>query len=440
MKIQRKSLPGSVISLEIEESVENVAKYRSQVLKDLKKNADIKWFRKGADIPETVIVKHFWEDQITRMTVDTAIDKLFQKALREEKIIPVAQAEIKEVPSQSPLKFTVEIETLPEVEVEDSYKKISVDKTKVSVSAAEVQNALDDIQTRFTKHEPVTDEKYKAKMWDRVTIDTDWYDESWVLLEATTMKSYPLVLWSNILVPWFEGQLVWAKVWEKLELDIPFPKDYHNADFAGKNTKFNVEVLAIESAQKPEFTPEFIQQLRGKELDLAGFKKLVKEEIAGTKEANARMKDEEKLIEELLKISKVDVGPKLLAANTQRVYGEIKENLARDEIKIGDYLESLKMSEEQYLETNVQPVALKRLQWELILSKLKEKMDVVVSDADMKKEIDTMSAKFENPEVLKRLKEMYKKDTKQYNELKDRLTFTKIIESFLKEKKPAAKK
>jgi FKBP-type peptidyl-prolyl cis-trans isomerase (trigger factor) len=46
MKIERKSLPKSLISLTIEESVEAVAKYRKNVIKYLSTNAEIKGFRK----------------------------------------------------------------------------------------------------------------------------------------------------------------------------------------------------------------------------------------------------------------------------------------------------------------------------------------------------------------------------------------------------------
>ena len=435
MKIERKNLPNSTIGLTIEETAENIAKHRNGVMKYLTKNADIKGFRKGANIPENVIKKHYGEEQIMNMVVEAAIDELFKKALREEKIVPVAQAEIKEVVSQSPLKFNVEIEVLPEVEIDDKYKKVKIDKTPVDVKADEVQAALDDIQTRFTQFGKSDDAKYKAKLGDRVTIDTDGFDHKWVLLEATSMKSYPLVLGSNMLVPGFEEKMVWATLGADLDLDITFPKDYHNANFAGKKTVFKVKVLTIETAVKPEFTEEFIKQLRGKDLDLAGFKKLVKEEITETKTMNARMADEEKLITELLTLSKVEVGPKLLDANTERVYGEIKENLAKDEVKVSDYLDSLKLTEEQYKKQNVEPTALKRLQGELILSKLREKMKIDLSDADMQKEIDKISSRFDNPEVLERLKDMYKDGTKQFEELKNRLTFTKIIESFLVEKK-----
>jgi FKBP-type peptidyl-prolyl cis-trans isomerase (trigger factor) len=98
------------------------------------------------------------------MTVEQAIDDLFKKALRQEKIVPVAQADIKEVVSQSPLKFILEIEVLPEVTIDEQYKKIKIDKTPVSVSVGEVDAALNDIQTRFTQFVNSEDPKYKAAM------------------------------------------------------------------------------------------------------------------------------------------------------------------------------------------------------------------------------------------------------------------------------------
>jgi hypothetical protein len=46
MKIERKNLPNATISLTIEESAENIAKHRKDIIKYLTKNADIKGFRK----------------------------------------------------------------------------------------------------------------------------------------------------------------------------------------------------------------------------------------------------------------------------------------------------------------------------------------------------------------------------------------------------------
>jgi FKBP-type peptidyl-prolyl cis-trans isomerase (trigger factor) len=98
------------------------------------------------------------------MTVDFAIDDLYKKALMQEKIVPVAQGEIKEIISQSPLKIKMHVEVLPKVEIDDKYKKIKLKKKKVNVTADEVKQALADIEKRFTKFEEVTDKRSKAAM------------------------------------------------------------------------------------------------------------------------------------------------------------------------------------------------------------------------------------------------------------------------------------
>ncbi|MDQ7023891.1 MAG: hypothetical protein Q9M97_10510 [Candidatus Gracilibacteria bacterium] len=85
-----------------------------------------------------------------------------------------------------------------------------------------------------------------------------------------------------------------------------------------------------------------------------------------------------------------------------------------------------------YKETNVKPVALKRLQGELILHKLSkmEPKRSEVSDKQMKDEIIKIKASFSNPEVLERLEKLYIEGSNYYNELRTRMSFRNMIESF----------
>lgn len=59
MKVERKDLPKSIVELTIEESVEAVAKYRTKAIAYLAEHAEVKGFRKGTKIPESVIVKQY---------------------------------------------------------------------------------------------------------------------------------------------------------------------------------------------------------------------------------------------------------------------------------------------------------------------------------------------------------------------------------------------
>ena len=431
MKIERKNLPKSVVELIIEVDTKNVAKYRKQAVAYLTKNADIQGFRKG-HVSEAVVVKHYGEDYIAQMTVDFAIDKVYKEALKKENLLPVAQGEIKEVISQNPMKIRMAVEVFPTIEIDDKYKKISLKKKVVTVEAKEVKAALDDIQKRFTTFAENTDKKAKVEQGDRVTITTQGFDDKGKELANTNMQAYPLVIGSKMMVPGFEEGLIGTKIGDNLDLPINFPKDYHNSEFAGLKTTFKVAIDKLEKFETPEFTPKFIKDLRGKDLDLKGFKELIKSEILDTKESNARMEEESELIEELVKITKMEIGDKMLEEQIKKVFEEIKQNMAQDNVKMADYLESLKMDEDTYKETNVKPVALKRLQGELILSKLSElePKKAEVTDKDMDAEITKIKAWFDNPEVLERLEKLYTPENNYYQELKTRLGFRNLIESF----------
>lgn len=428
MKIEKNLLPDSVVELIVEEETQNIAKYRKFAIQYLEKSADIKGFRKWVKIPENVLIRKFGEEYISKVTIDFAIDWIYREAIRTEKLVPVAEGEIKEIISESPLKLVIHIEVLPSVEIDSKYKEIKLKKQKIEVSENEVKEALGQIETKFTKFEEA-ENWYEAKMWDKVTINTQGF-ENWKELENTNMIEYPIVLWSNILVPWFEEHIVWAKKDDNLDFPVHFPEDYHNADFANKKTNFKVKVIKIEKSVKPEFTPEFIEQLRWKKLDFNGFKELIKEEITETKVSNSRIDQEMKLIEELLKITKIEIGKKLLKNQTEKVFAEIKENITKDGLKVSDYLESLRMDEETYKENNVKPIALKRLQWELILHKLDELEKIEISEEEMTKEIDNILARFGSEDVLSRLKELYLPNSKYYEELKQRIRYRNIIDMF----------
>ena len=429
MNSQIQKLEKSIVEITIEETAENIAKFRQKAIKKIKANADIKGFRKWVNVPDEIIAKQFGEDYILNITVDEALNVLYAQALTSNNLVPVSQWEIKEIISQSPLKIVMSVEVLPEVEVDKKYKKIKLTKTPFDVTDAEVEANLEQIQTKFAKFEEANSD-YEAKMWDKLYITTQGYDLKGKELENTNMQDYPLVLGSKLLVPGFEDGLVGKKTWEEVELKIEFPKDYHNEDFKGKKTKFKVNISKIETSIKPEFTPEFIKDLRGKELDLDGFKALVKSELLETKEMNARMEDENKLIEELLKVTKLDFGDNILKNQIWKVFDEIKENIAQSGAKVHDYISSLGLDEAWYIEQYVKPVAVKRLQAELILHKLWELENVEVSDEEAKTEIEKILARFGSSDVVERLKELYVPWTKYYNELIQRVSYRKLIDTF----------
>jgi len=327
MKSSISLLPKSKVELTLEETTENIAKYRKKAIAKLRKSVKIPGFRPGSTIPDDILIKHVGSDRIENEMIEEALQKMYTDALQEHNIRPLARGELVNILSQDPLKVIMHVEVIPTVTLKDGYRKISLPKTTAEVSDQEVDEALRDIQIRFTRHEK-TDEEYSVQMGDKVTIDTTGYDTKGNELDGTQMESYPLVVGSGIMVPGFEEGLVGKQLGE-FELPVTFPKDYHNEDFAGMKTKFIITITQIEKAVVPEFTPEFIKDLRGKDLDLKEFRELIRQEIFDDKDSKIRSEEEQKLIAELMPYSDLDVGDAMLAAQTDIVYKEIKENITR---------------------------------------------------------------------------------------------------------------
>jgi FKBP-type peptidyl-prolyl cis-trans isomerase (trigger factor) len=126
--------------------VEAVAKYRTQALKELGKDAKLAGFRPG-HIPENVLVQHIGEAAVMRETANAAIGEEIPLLLATEKIPAIAtpQVTITKLAPGNPIEFTALIQVLPTVTLPD-YKKIAkklnAKAIEVTVSDEEVSDTM----------------------------------------------------------------------------------------------------------------------------------------------------------------------------------------------------------------------------------------------------------------------------------------------------------
>ncbi len=85
MQISLEKKKPYLIEMTLKESGATFEKEYQKVLKDVQKNGSVKGFKKGAEIPEKVIVREFGKEVLERQTLDNIIEKLYPKALAKEK-------------------------------------------------------------------------------------------------------------------------------------------------------------------------------------------------------------------------------------------------------------------------------------------------------------------------------------------------------------------
>gem|GEM_PF-805676 len=171
MKSSITLLPKSKVEITLEETKENIAKYRKKAIAQLRQEVKIPGFRPGVEVPEAIFLKHVGEDRIATMTIDKALQKIYTQALQDHQLRPLTAGELVEIVSQDPLKVIMHVEVVPTVTLKDGYRSIQLEKTTVEVSDEEVDAALREIQVRFTRYQK-TDSEYSVQMGDKVVIDT----------------------------------------------------------------------------------------------------------------------------------------------------------------------------------------------------------------------------------------------------------------------------
>lgn len=440
MQTSSKKINAYMVELTIKENTKEVEKAREEAIDLIRKNANIKGFRKGAHIPEDVIIKEYGEDMIRERAVNMLLDKIYQKALQKEGIVPVSAGAVKEVKSESPLEVVLEVEILPTPLIDEKkMKKIKVKKTAVKVEEDEVTSTIAEIEKRFTHYHDAgahAEDGFDAsavaiEKGDRVTIDTQGFEKKDAsAIPETKVAAFPLVIGSGSFIPGFEDKMIGKKVGEVVEFDITFPADYHAPEFKNRKVFFMTTIFRIEKAHKPTWDEDFIEKLRGVRTDFEGFKELLRKEIQGEKEYQARAKDEHNLLTELMKITELEVGPSLIESEVARVWDEQKHNIESQGYKMSDYLAHAKKDEGMYKEEVVKPEAIRRVKAELILKQVREMLGIESDETEVQAEVEKVISQYSNQDVITRLRAKLIPGDAYYEDIKNRVTYRKVVDSF----------
>ncbi|MBN1327402.1 MAG: trigger factor family protein, partial [Candidatus Cloacimonetes bacterium] len=93
MKITSEKIENAQVKLNIEVDSGEVAKYMDKAYRELVAKVNVPGFRKGKT-PRSVLEKHIGKDALMQEAIEHLIPDAYRKALEDENIEPIAQAEI----------------------------------------------------------------------------------------------------------------------------------------------------------------------------------------------------------------------------------------------------------------------------------------------------------------------------------------------------------
>lgn len=399
-------------SIEVEASVEDVAKAFQQVTKRYTKLARIPGFRAGK-VPPSLIKSRFAKE-VRQEVLESLVSDRFRKALQEQNIQPVSQPQISELllAEGAPLKFKATFEVLPEINI-DGYDSLKVERPDAKLEEGEFDAELANVLDHHATVEPVEE--------DRAITEGDWAEigftgklqelaqvvgedglESKSESQPITGEDVLIEIGGKNTLQAFNDALRGAKVGQELSFEAAYPAEFGDARLAGQTVSYDVTVKAIKKKTFPERDEEFAKQL-GPYSDWNDFETKLRERVTNRKKEALESHARDKMLDELVAKYQFPVPETFVQ---QQVDARLERGL-RALAQQGMSSDAMRQLDFGRLREAQRDQAVTEVKVSLILDKVAEREHIEVTDEDLERELLMLSIQSREPldALRKRLSE-----------------------------------
>jgi trigger factor len=353
---------------------EEVGALKEEIIRDLAKNAKIKGFRPGK-VPRAILLS-FYKDFIADETQRRVIETTMGGALLEAEINPLVEPVVEFFEKEDGQGYRLDCEVAPEIDL-PQYKGLEVEAEIVVVTDADVEKRLDGLREMHAQIGPKDGDV--AEAGDFVLVKYQAYADGKPVKEVAS-EAYPMQLGNNTLMPEFESALVGMRTGEEKEIDLTFPDDYPDKEFASRRMLFKVTMKELRSRHLPEVNDDFAKDLNYE--DLAALREGLKKEIENERETARNRGIAEKLLATMLAGVEIPVPKRFLEKRIEAALEDAQSRFAGDE---------LNKEERAVIETGLRKEIEKReeekIKVEILLAGIAKHEGVTVDDQDVEDRI-----------------------------------------------------
>jgi trigger factor len=369
MEAQVEELAGDRVRLTVEVSADDVQHAVAHATHDLAERVKIPGFRRGK-VPTPVLVSRVGKERLYSEAVESHIGSWFWSAARRSRVRPVEQPSYDyELPENDDeaWKFTAEFAVQQHPEPAD-WTQLEVPKREVEVEPEIVTQQLEAYQHMVADLAPV--EGRAAQAGDVAVVDI-------VSDDGLGQRDYVIELGSERLVDEIEDGILGLQSGETRQVEWELADDTsRHADITLKGLYERVLPPLEDELARAASEFDTVDELRG---DLEGRIRTQLEDVAeGEFRAAA--------IDELVKASDVQPAGLVVEMRTRELLNTFLRSLEQRGISPTAYLQFTGITPEQ-LETRLRAEAALSIARELVLESVADKLELEVSDDDVRSDL-----------------------------------------------------
>ena len=373
-------------------------------LKNFSKKVKLPGFRPGK-IPRDRLMQQF-QPNIEAQFMDDNIHKYYLTALQEQKIVPVNQAEIRDVNFKmgEHFSFTAKFEVEPDFKLPKFKNNMfKVQKNKFIPDDQDIDDAIDQLRRSHARIETVED---GAKEKDFILCDLQKLDESGVAIIGKKFEKQMLKVGDGSFTDDQKDRLIGLKPGDTSKLDLP-----DGEDKTIKNP-YDLNVVKVEREVLPEINDDFVRLINPDLKSIDDLNNDVLDKINQNFEERSRQTFEKDLSDALIEKIGVETPPSMVNNYLNNILEDVKKQTNGE-----------KIDEEKVLET-YRPSAERNLKWYLIRKKIIDQEQISIGRSDIDAEIENLVSRSPNSE--KEIRRFYKKPSNR-QKIEDDITEKKIL-------------
>lgn len=390
-----------VVTIDVAE--ERVEAAMRQKARELARNINFPGFRRGK-VPYNMVVKRFGAEYIRSETMDDKfLNEIVLEVLTQEDIQPHAQPILEDL-QQEPLSLKLIVPLSPVVELSEDYREIRLPFVIEPVSDEAVDTAVEGFLQSLAKTEEV---ERPAELGDFVTLsghgallpiaaddegaeseddgealshdaaETIFHDHDGTEFLLDPEKTYPGT--------GFVEEIVGAETGDMLKFDITFPADYTEENLAGRQARFSLLVVTINTYDVPELTEELVQEHGYDSIEALRADR--REELAERAKDAARAELLKGMIEALHEGAELNYPPQVVTQELDKAVENVKKQVEEYGMKWDAYLQSQDKTVEDFHEMWADEVT-RDLERSFILSKFVEMERLTISREELDTAVD----------------------------------------------------
>jgi trigger factor len=322
--------------------------------------------------------------------MDILVDDIYPKILDQAEIKPAAAGSLEKIEELDPPKLTFRVPLAPEIDLGD-YRSIRLPYEWSAPGEVELENALTEMQQMYATTETV---ERPVEVGDYVMVDVKGErakpkDEADLSIALSRM-GYALVVRAEAKddewpYPGFSKILVGMVPDETETVKHKYPKDDPNESLRGETVNFEVTMKTVRSMTLPELDDEFAKTA-GQFETLDQLKEALKNELETRSKAEYDDKYYLDLIDQVKAGATIKYPPQVIEHEAEHVVDDLRQRLTQQGLDLDTYFKMRETTQEQFMEEEARPVAIKRLERSLILDQLAHEEKVEVDEGSLQSE------------------------------------------------------